>query len=562
MDRETGSLRRRARSINRPERRTRPSKRLAGGLVVWITIVPFKPRRISCCHMMQTHARFEARPMTNLSPILSSKIFRERPMIRRILGVLVTAAFIWPAEAHAQSPTFSRRPTAFVDVTVLPMDSDRVLPHRTVIVESDRIVSVSPADKSAIPAGALRIDGRGKYLMPGLIDSHVHVRNIGDLLLYVANGVTTVRNMRGYAYHLRWRDSIANGTLFGPTLYTTSNYVEGDSAFSEGSLIVRSADAAERVVTAMAREGYDFVKVYVMLDTAGFDGIIAAGKRHGLRVVGHVPWKVGMRHALAQHIASIEHAENIYQTWFGSKIDPSGLADMARATHDAGVAVVPTLTVFRSVVLTSRAAPILDSLLRRPDFIYVEPSVRNAWKEDAQEFATNNRDDQPTLLHRFQSEYQFFQEITRALHDAHVTVLAGTDTPAAFELPGKLLIDELEIYVAIGFTPYEALSSATRVPGRFLDQQGNLGTVEAGKRADLLLLDANPRDDISNLSLRSGVMLRGRWFPESNLRAALNQLASVYRNSGWRSNGGYAPRGYERLQAALEQLLAGLANGS
>jgi len=490
-------------------------------------------------------------------------------MIRQFL---ILAAPIWCAYGSAPSPYTSttqaatrqspHKPTAFVDVTVLPMDSDRVLQHQTVIVESNRITSVTPTDKSVIPSDALRIDGRGKYLVPGLIDSHVHVRNIGDLLLYVANGVTTVRNMRGYAYHLRWRDSIANGTLFGPTLYTTSNYVEGDSAFSEGSLVVRSADAAERVVTAMAREGYDFVKVYVMLDTAGFDGIIAAGKRHGLRVVGHVPWKVGMRHALAQHIASIEHAENIYQTWFGSKIDPSGLAEMARATHDAGVAVVPTLTVFRSVVLNARAAPILDSLLRQPDLIYVEPSVRNGWKENAQEFATSNRDDQPALLRRFQAEYQFFQQITRALHDAHATVLAGTDAPAAFELPGKLLIDELKIYVAIGFTPYEALSSATRVPGRFLDQQGTLGTVEVGKRADLLLLDANPLDDISNLTRRSGVMLHGRWFPEGNLRAGLDQLASVYRNAGWRPSGGYPPGEYERLQAALEHFLTNLADGS
>jgi Amidohydrolase family len=364
--------------------------------------------------------------------------------------------------------------------------------------------------------------------------------------------------MQGFAYHLRWRDSIAAGTLLGPTLYVASNLIEGDSAFSEGSLVVRTAHGAARTVAAIAREGYDFVKVYVSLEPVAYDGIVHAARRHALRTVGHVPWKTGMQHALAMKQASIEHAENIYQTWFGSRTDTAGLAAMARATRDAGVAVCPTLTTFRSVVLNARAAAVLDSLSARPEWRYVEPSVLASWQEEARAFPEQNGSRQADFLRRFEGEYAFFKRIVQALKAARVTILAGTDAPSNFELPGEQLIHELQVYQEIGFTPFQALVSATTDAARFLDPHRSFGILAAGQRADLLLLHANPLRDVRNLAARAGVMVRGHWLSDAELRTAMERFATIYASAGWRPEG-YEPGDYERLQARLAEELAALS---
>lgn len=483
---------------------------------------------------------------------------RNGDVTSRTLWVALAAAAV-AAEAWTQEPLTLARPSiAFVNVSVVPMDSDRVLTNQTVIVQGERIAALGPTGRSAVPRGARRIEGRGKYLMPGLIDMHVHLRNIGDFLLYVAHGVTTVRNMSGFAYHLRWRDSVAAGLLLGPALYTASNLVDGDSAFSEGSLVVRSRTGAERTVRAIAREGYDFVKVYVRINRDAYDGVIEAGRAHGIRIVGHVPWPVGMPHALAMRQASIEHAENIYQTWFGSKVDTTRVPAMASAVREAGIAVCPTLTVFRSIVLKAQAASILDSLNAQPEWRYVEPSVLATWRQDAREFADGDAVSREALRRRFEAEYRFFQRITRALRDAGATVLAGTDAPSPFALPGRQLVEELEIYQRVGFSPFEALRSATRDAARFLDPRGSFGTVAVGQRADLLLVDANPLIDVGHTRQIGGVMVRGQWLPKPELQASLDQMAAAYEAAGWRQ-GGYAKGGYERLQTRLTRLLAELS---
>jgi predicted amidohydrolase YtcJ len=163
------------------------------------------------------------------------------------------------------------------------------------------------------------------------------------------------------------------------------------------------------------------------------------------------------------------------------------------------------------------------------------------------------------LVERFEREFDFFKQITKGLHDAHAPILAGTDTPSGFRLPGRQLHEELQLYCEIGFTPYEALTAATRNAALFLDERADFGIVAVGKRADLILVDENPLQNIGNAARRAGVMVRGQWLPESELRAALEQLAAMYEHSSWQTTG-YPEGGYEQLQADIERMLEQMAH--
>src|SRR4051812_34075948 len=188
---------------------------------------------------------------------------------------------------------------AFVGVTVVPMDTERRVPDQTVVVRHGRIAEIGPSSTVQVPAGALRIDGQGRFLMPGLADMHVHLYTRDDLLLFLANGVTFVRNMWGAPYDLVWRARIEQGSLLGPTIYTAGPLLDGSPPIWNGSVVVETAADAERVVTGQKKAGYDFIKVYKKLLPEAYDAIAATAKREGMTFGGHVPAAVGLEHALA-----------------------------------------------------------------------------------------------------------------------------------------------------------------------------------------------------------------------------------------------------------------------
>ena len=207
------------------------------------------------------------------------------------------------------------REIAIVDVTVIPMedrDRDRELPHETVVVRGDRIVAMGPVGETKVSANARRIDGAGRYLIPGLIDMHVHLDR-ASLPLYVANGVTSVRNMSGRPRDLIWRDRIAKGELFGPTIFTTGPMVDGSPPSWNGSVSLVSPSDAEAEVAREQRVGYDFVKILQTLPRETYDAVVQAAHRHGMRVFGHVPTPVPLEHALAERQDSNRAPDRIHR---------------------------------------------------------------------------------------------------------------------------------------------------------------------------------------------------------------------------------------------------------
>ena len=416
------------------------------------------------------------------------------------------------AKAKPPAPAIEAS-AAFVDVTVIG-PGGREVPHQTVLVKGDQIVAVGAVDATPVAAGTKSIAGAGKWLAPGLIDMHVHFNDERDALLYVANGVTTVRNMWGGPPQLAWRK---RSDWLAPTVYTTGPIVDGNPPTWPGSTVVETAEAGATEVAAEKQAGYDFVKMYSGLPLVAYDAIAAEAKKQGIRFVGHVPRAVPLLHALEAGQASIEHMTGYHDALDGG----ATVAQLVKATRDAGTANVPTLVVLNRFATLDHP----EALMGRAENRYVSPAVVAGWKP-SNDFRLAKAD--AAKFEQQRARYKRSTELVKALVDGGAIVLAGTDTSNPFVWAGFAMHEELALLVAAGLTPKQAFAAATEGPAKWLGAEGKIGAVAVGARADLMLLDADPLADITATTKRSGVMLRGTWYPQSELQTKLDALAKSF----------------------------------
>ncbi|NZA25047.1 amidohydrolase family protein [Luteimonas sp. SJ-92] len=423
---------------------------------------------------------------------------------------------------------------AFTAVNVLPMDREAVLADHTVIVEGDRIVAVGPAAEIEIPEGAQRVDGSGRYLMPGLAEMHGHVPGPDDpgyaedvLFLYVSNGVTTVRNMAGHAYHLALRERIASGDLLGPTLFTASPWLNAEQAGTP-------ADAA-RMVHEHHDAGFDLIKLG-SIPAAAYEAMAETARAVGMPFGGHIPEEVGLVRALEARQTSIDHfdryaeflvpegaaTDGLEPGFFGSGwaalIDAGRIDEAVRLTAAAGSWNVPTLSLVEH--LASVESP--EAMIAWPEMRYMPREVRDGWARAKREFAAR-ADFQPDAARRL---VEVRRRLLKALHDAGAPIALGSDAPQFFNVPGFSIHHEMRMMVDAGLTPYQVLATGTRNPALYFGTPDAFGAVAPGRRADLILLEANPFDDIGNVRRRAGVMVRGQWLPEEEIQARLEKIAA------------------------------------
>ena len=442
-------------------------------------------------------------------------------MLRSLLaGVLLVSAGL-PASALSQ-----QRPVVFTGVSVLPMDRETVLRDQTVIVENGRVTHVGA--RRAPPAGATTIDARGKFLMPGLAEFHAHVPSgqgavhaRRTLELYVLAGVTTARGMLGAPMHLALRDSIAKGTLLGPRLLTAGPSFNGNSATSPA--------VAARMVREQKAAGYDLLKIHPGVPRAAFDSLAAVANALGIPFAGHVPLEIGLDAALTSKYSTIDHLDGLVEAMYSGpgpltpqvngffglgimpQLDRSRFDAIVQRVKASGVAMVPT-----QILMDNWAGDATgEELTSLAEFRYWVPQQVEAWRKYKNEYLAEpdapreQRQDFISLRRRF----------VKALHDAGVPFLLGSDAPQLWNVPGFSAHRELAALVAAGLTPYEALRTGTANVARFLNEDGRSGVVRPNARADLLLLDANPLDDVANVARIHGVLLNGRWIgPEERTR--------------------------------------------
>lgn len=436
------------------------------------------------------------------------------------LAVSLTACEAAKPPVSPSTPTIAR--TAFVGVTVLTMepadDPGAKLPEQTVIVAGDRIETVGPRTAVHVPDGARTIDGHGKFLVPGLIDMHVHLTHEEQLPLYVARGVTTVRNMWGAPMHLAWRDAIAKHALLGPRIRTAGPIVDGKDPVHDGSFQALTPEDADRAVALHVAAGYDFVKAYAKLEPAVFERLVERARAAHLPVVGHVPREVGLMRSLELGLASVEHTNTFYDALqaddspvkgktdrasrlaWALHLDESKLPAIAQRFVDRHAFACPTRVVLSS--WEPRETQLAK--LARPESRYVLPSERAIWEPGKEPLP-------PEEQKRNARDLEVADAIMRELHRRGVPVLPGTDVGNPLLVPGYALHDELAEFVRVGFTPYETLRAATHDAAEALGLGGETGTITPDKSADVVLLAADPRADIHNTTRIEGVMAHGVW---------------------------------------------------
>jgi hypothetical protein len=431
-----------------------------------------------------------------------------------------------PGNSPWQSNPIQTKPqpvVAFVNVSVVPMDAEGVMANQTVVVKDGLIAEIGPAAKVKIPAAALRVDGRGKYLMPGLADMHVHLNATREdvlalLQLFVANGVTTVLNLRGTPDHLELRAAVENGKVFGPTIYTAGPYVNRP--------FVNTPDEVERAVVEQKRAGYDFIKMHGDLSREAYARLFVAARREGIRVVGHAPRNLGIEAMFEERQYAVVHAEEYIYDRNNTSRDfaaiETRIPELAQSTAKAAIWVMPNLTAFKNIGLQLND---LQKVLDRPEMRFMPPDIRQGWGPATNPYTRRfSKEQYPGIMAR----YELLEKLVRGFRAAGVRLLIGTDALNTAVVPGFSAHDELKDLVAAGLTPYEALRAATANAAEFLGTADRTGTVSVGKRADLLLLDADPLKDVANANRRAGVMLRGRWLAEADLREMLDDLEASY----------------------------------
>lgn len=448
---------------------------------------------------------------------------------RLLLTIIVLAV---GRVAYAQIPSI-----AFVDVTVIAMDAEGSSPHQTVIARGGVIVTMGPSNSVSVPVGSQIIKGRGRYLIPGLVDMHSHFLrppNPGqkqDLdfehylqynelfaLLDIANGVTSIRNMFGHPEIDNLSARIQKGELAGPTVYSTGPITDGESPSIVGVRVVTTPAQAAAAVHDDKAHGYIGIKPYSRLTIEAYRAIVQSAASENLPVMGHLPFAVPLEEAIHSHQASIEHAESF--SWdiqqnpaeADKKTDTELLTDadmtkmvrFATEMRDAGVWTCPTVVVYQMEWPKDRVAEGMK---------YVPPELEGVYRKHYE----------PNKFPAASVEINYGVNIVRALHTGGAGLLAGSDAFKPNVVPGFALHQELNYFVQAGLTPYEALRAATSDPAKFLGREKEFGTIRTGRRADLILLSANPLDDIENLAKQVGVMVRGKWLAQADLHRRLDR---------------------------------------
>jgi hypothetical protein len=399
------------------------------------------------------------------------------------------------------------------------MDRDVVLRRQVVVVRGGFIERIGPVGEVDPPRGARVIAGDGtQFLAPGLTDAHVHLRGRYDawLPLFVANGVTTVFNLEGRPGHLALKRRILEGAQEGPTVYTAGPYVE--------ERVARTPAEARALVADQAGRGYDFVKVHGNLSAESYGALTDAGRDFDIAVIGHAPRNLPFASVVDNRQIALTHAEEIIQTRLRT-LDPEDAAAAAAEIAGAGIWLIPTLAHFEGVADQWGTPAAVESALATEEARYLPAWLRDEWRGTTNPFLGVD----PADRDRIEDMSDFHGTLLRELDAAGVPMLAGTDTPIPTLAPGFSLRREIEALRRAGMSGYDALASATSNPGRFVrthvDGGVGFGTLTRGARADILMLDADPRVETETLGRIEGVMVRGRWYERSDLDRMLQQVA-------------------------------------
>ncbi len=450
-------------------------------------------------------------------------------MIRLMICCLLLTACSIAQEKYISS---AEKDILIKNVTIVPMDTERIVPGQDVFVSKGKIVSVGNTGKIKTGDNIFIVDGTGKFLMPGLAEMHAHVPPENDMtaieqtgFLFALKGITTIRGMLGHPLHLEYRKKVTSGEIVGPRFITSGPSFSGNTIKSTGDAVA--------LVKAQKAAGYDFLKLHPGLTPETFAAMATTAKEVGIPFAGHVSYKVGVWSAIEAGYATIDHMDGfveslvpgiqnipesdagIFAVFIGDKADENQIPKLISALKAKGIWVVPTECLPRRWFAAGDPA-VLNAA---PEMIYMKPETRNNWMNAKTNFQKNPKYN-PAAIEKL---IQIRQKILLECQKNGVGILLGSDAPQVFDVPGFSAHQELEYYVDAGLTPYQALVTGTVNVGRYLSRK-DIGTVKNGSVADLILINANPLKDIKATRDIEGVMLAGKWMSKNYISQELKKL--------------------------------------
>jgi imidazolonepropionase-like amidohydrolase len=465
-----------------------------------------------------------------LAFFLGNSIAKSTPMNLRLLCSLLLFSF----NIHAQEIISAKeKEIVFYDVNVITMDANRVLEHQTVVAKNGRITSLGPVKIIKFPKASTVVDGKGKYLIPGLAEMHAHVPPIDDIepmkevvRLFAVNGITTIRGMLGHPRHLELRDKIRSGEILSPHFYTTGPSFNGMS--------VTSPEAGAAMVRKQKKDGYDFLKLHPGLSRVKFDSIAAAAKQVGIPFVGHVSFNVGVWRAIEAGYSSIDHLDGfvealvpgvdkmveqqtgLFGMFIADKADTTKIPSLISALKKNNIWVVPTQSLAERWFSPTFT---VESFKNDPDMKYMKPETVEQWNTSK----TNLLNNPEYNVSKINALVALRKKLIKECQKNGVGLLLGCDAPQIFNVPGFSTHNELEYLVRAGLTPYEALTTGTRNVAKYLNLN-DAGIIKKGNVSDLVLLNGNPLADIKQTRNIEGVMIGEKWMNRSYIDGALSSL--------------------------------------
>lgn len=453
-------------------------------------------------------------------------------MALNVVRVFVAVIALMGAAEHAQA----RQGVQLIrDVTVIDVERGEALPHRSVLIEGERITRITSADAGGTPPDARVVDGRGLYLMPGLFDAHVHISAGQEAFepLLIAHGITAVRDTGASTEMILNMRAAARGEALSPTIFATGAIVDGKPPVWPFSEECDTPEDARAAVERLAAAGVDQIKVYERLKPEVYRAAIAAARERGLKVTGHIPPGVTLVEAMEAGLNCVEHLQGMgelliqlspaairdsrragvmgaYRGWFAyDQIDRDGLRDVLRKLAGAGMVQCPTVVLWNGLATAGRGNADPEKMK------YIPASLRLRWEgTQAGQFGAVVEQIIPAM-----------RDVLREMHEAGVPMMIGTDLANPYIFPGSSVHAEMAVFQEAGIPAAAVLRMATIVPARFCSADDRMGTIEEGKEASLVLVRANPLESVAHASQIEGVFLRGRYLDRTALDDMLKAAA-------------------------------------
>ncbi len=420
----------------------------------------------------------------------------------------------------------------FTSVNVIPMDTERVLEKQTVVVKDGKITALGNDGEVKYSKDALIINAKGKFLTPGWSEMHAHVPPVDDiepmkevLILYLANGITTIRGMLGHPKHLELKSKINSGEILGPHFYPAGPSFNGQS--------IKTPERGPQMVKEQKAAGYDFMKMHPGLTKETFPPIVKAANELGMPFIGHVSFQVGVWKSIEAGYSSIDHLDGfidaitpgadtlaeqqigLFGAWIGYRADMSKAPKLINALRDKHVAVVPTMALGERWQSPLPA----EEYTKAPEMKYMKPEEIKSWVNAKNSYLNN-----PLFTKEHAARYlEVRRKLLYECQKGGVQILLGSDGPQVFNVPGFSIQHEMKYMNDAGLTPYEVLKTGTVNVAAYL-KKTDAGTVKIGNVSDLVLLNGNPLKDISQTKSIEGVMMGTQWLSKEFIAKELKKL--------------------------------------